>query len=80
VYAVITFAGKDTKLSLNQKNPPFKSSTVEKMMNKLVAALFGWMVVCTIIMCVLGAVFQIGQPARVYLRMEISMNFLTILH
>eukprot|EP01116_Phalansterium_solitarium_P015177 TRINITY_DN3338_c0_g1_i1.p1 TRINITY_DN3338_c0_g1~~TRINITY_DN3338_c0_g1_i1.p1 ORF type:complete len:1375 (+),score=593.47 TRINITY_DN3338_c0_g1_i1:69-4193(+) len=69
VYGVIVYAGKDTKLALNQKNPPHKFSRTERLMNKIVLALVVFQLVCMAV-CAIGAAVvqsQSGEGRRWYL-------------
>lgn len=41
---IIAYAGPETKLSLNQKKPPFKTSRLDKRLNKYTSAHLFWFV------------------------------------
>jgi phospholipid-transporting ATPase len=58
VYGVIVYAGVDTKLFLNQQDPPSKFSTVERHLNKMLLGLFVFMFAVCILMAVLSVVFE----------------------
>ncbi|PRP83571.1 hypothetical protein PROFUN_09120 [Planoprotostelium fungivorum] len=58
VYAVVVYNGEDTKLSLNQKAPPSKFSSVERRMNRIVLAIFIFQIICVLIMGLLAGIFQ----------------------
>eukprot|EP01113_Clastostelium_recurvatum_P002109 TRINITY_DN1087_c0_g1_i3.p1 TRINITY_DN1087_c0_g1~~TRINITY_DN1087_c0_g1_i3.p1 ORF type:complete len:1128 (-),score=322.94 TRINITY_DN1087_c0_g1_i3:54-3437(-) len=49
---VVVYVGKDSKLSLNQKNPPSKFSTVERRLNRSVIGVFFF----KLILCMIASV------------------------
>ncbi|KYQ94389.1 transmembrane protein [Tieghemostelium lacteum] len=55
---VVVYCGKDTKLSLNQKNPPSKFSTVEKRLGRSVIGIFCFKLVLVLIGTTLGTIFH----------------------
>eukprot|EP01132_Coremiostelium_polycephalum_P007601 gene7601-9346_t len=58
IYGVVVYCGKDTKLSLNQKNPPSKFSTVEKRLGRAVIGIFLFKLVLVVIGTILGSIFN----------------------
>ncbi|EGC38128.1 hypothetical protein DICPUDRAFT_93905 [Dictyostelium purpureum] len=58
IIGVVLYCGKDTKLSLNQKNPPSKFSKVEKRLGKSVIGIFCFKVLLVIIATVLASRFE----------------------
>lgn len=71
VYGVIVYAGSDSKLSLNQRNPPSKFSSMDRQMNKIVGGIFLFMFICCVVLAICGGVFQ-GQGAKWYLNYTTS--------
>ncbi|KAF2071974.1 hypothetical protein CYY_006711 [Polysphondylium violaceum] len=55
---IVVYCGKDSKLSLNQKNPPSKFSTIEKRLGRSVIGIFCFKVVLVIIATILGTIFN----------------------
>lgn len=53
-YGIVVYAGVDTKLFLNQQPPPSKFSTVERMLNKFILAIF----LAQMFICLLNAVLS----------------------
>ncbi|KYR01098.1 transmembrane protein [Tieghemostelium lacteum] len=58
ILGVVIYCGKDTKLSLNQKNPPSKFSSVEKKISKSVIGIFAFKMCLVVVSTILGALFQ----------------------
>ncbi|EAL69268.1 transmembrane protein [Dictyostelium discoideum AX4] len=54
IYGIVVYCGRDTKLSLNQKSPPSKYSTVEKMISKSVIGIFIFKMILVIISTIVG--------------------------
>lgn len=59
VYGVVVYAGSDSKLSLNQRNPPSKFSSMDRQMNKIVGGIFLFMFLCCVGLAIGGGVFQV---------------------
>eukprot|EP01117_Protostelium_nocturnum_P007419 TRINITY_DN2655_c0_g1_i1.p1 TRINITY_DN2655_c0_g1~~TRINITY_DN2655_c0_g1_i1.p1 ORF type:complete len:1150 (+),score=424.12 TRINITY_DN2655_c0_g1_i1:83-3532(+) len=57
-YGVIVYAGSDTKLSLNQRNPPSKFSSMDKQMNKVVMGIFAFMATCCLLLAILAGIWK----------------------
>jgi len=68
---VIVYGGSDSKLSLNQRNPPSKFSSMDRQMNKIVGMIFAFMFVCCLVLAVLAGIFA-AKPGKWYLREEYS--------
>jgi len=66
-YGVIVYGGSDSKLSLNQRNPPSKFSSMDRQMNKIVGGIFAFMFVCCLVLGILAGVFR-GNGEKWYLR------------
>lgn len=62
IYGIIVYAGIDTKLSLNQKNPPSKFSRMEVTMNRIVIGVFLFQFVMVIICAIVSGIFQVFFP------------------
>ena len=76
---VVVYTGKYTKLSLNQKLPPSKFSTVERRLNKAVIGIFVFKMGCVISMTVGSAVFNYeGVRDNWYLDIDISAAYQTV--
>mmetsp|Transcript_6396 Transcript_6396/g.8898 ORF Transcript_6396/g.8898 Transcript_6396/m.8898 type:complete len:1206 (+) Transcript_6396:189-3806(+) len=58
VVGLIAYTGTDTKMSLNQKNPPSKMSTLERKMNRVVGGIFAFKISCVFLFGILAGVFQ----------------------
>lgn len=58
VVGVIAYAGPETKLSLNQKKPPFKTSRLDKRLNRYVLVLFAINMLMCLTMGILGGFFE----------------------
>lgn len=58
VHALAVYTGSDTKLALNMRNPPSKLGGVERTMNKVVIALFGALILLTVITAVVAGLWQ----------------------
>lgn len=61
IFGIVVYAGVDTKLSLNQKEPPSKFSRMDKMMNRIVIGIFLFQFVLTIIASVLSGIYQVNS-------------------
>jgi hypothetical protein len=59
VFAVIVATGVDTKLSLNQRQPPSKFSTLETRMNRAVIGIFCFKFSWAILSGIIGGVYQV---------------------
>ncbi|PRP84971.1 putative phospholipid-transporting ATPase IA isoform b [Planoprotostelium fungivorum] len=66
-YGVIVYGGSDSKLSLNQRNPPSKFSSMDRQMNKIVGGIFAFMFACCATLAVLAGIFR-ADGDRWYLR------------
>ncbi|EGC35956.1 hypothetical protein DICPUDRAFT_32597 [Dictyostelium purpureum] len=55
LYGLVVYCGKDTKLSLNQKSPPSKYSSIEKKISKSVLGIFAFKIVLVIISTIIGS-------------------------
>ncbi len=53
---VVVFAGEETKVRLNATPAPTKTPSMEKMTNKLVVTVFGFLIVLAVVFTVLGTV------------------------
>lgn len=58
VYAVVVYNGSQTKLSLNMRNPPSKLGGIERMLNRVVIAMFGSLLVVTVIVALVAGLWQ----------------------
>ncbi|KAN0003647.1 hypothetical protein ACTFIZ_009801 [Dictyostelium cf. discoideum] len=58
IIGIVLYCGKDTKLSLNQKNPPSKFSTIETRLGRSVIGIFCFKVILVIIATVLSSLFE----------------------
>lgn len=56
---MIVYAGTDTKLALNQKEPPSKFSTLEKKLNKVVIGIFTFKFTCVLLLAIAAAIYQV---------------------
>eukprot|EP01112_Ceratiomyxa_fruticulosa_P002099 TRINITY_DN12231_c0_g1_i1.p1 TRINITY_DN12231_c0_g1~~TRINITY_DN12231_c0_g1_i1.p1 ORF type:complete len:1071 (+),score=237.34 TRINITY_DN12231_c0_g1_i1:405-3215(+) len=63
LFGVVVYAGKDTKLSLNQKSPPSKFSTIERRLNRSVIGLFFFTISLCIIATILHYYFMLNDYA-----------------
>lgn len=61
IYGVVVYTGTDTKLRLNEKDPPSKFSTLEKTVNKWILLLFTFQVILIIIASAFSGYFQVGN-------------------
>jgi len=70
-YGVIVYGGSDSKLSLNQRNPPSKFSSMDRQMNKIVGGIFAFMFACCLVLGILAGIFA-NKEGMWYLRAELS--------
>lgn len=58
VYAMCLYAGPETKVALNMRDPPSKLGHIERMMNRVVIGMFSSLLAVTIIAAIIGGVLQ----------------------
>mmetsp|Transcript_23132 Transcript_23132/g.57897 ORF Transcript_23132/g.57897 Transcript_23132/m.57897 type:complete len:1024 (+) Transcript_23132:91-3162(+) len=66
VIGMVVYAGPETKLSLNQKDPPSKFSSLDRRINKYVVGLFIFQCLLCIGMAIQAAVFTNSAASRAW--------------
>ncbi|XP_071844250.1 phospholipid-transporting ATPase ID-like isoform X2 [Apostichopus japonicus] len=59
-YGIVIFAGKDTKLMQNSGKTTFKRTSIDRMMNKLVICIFGFLIVACLICTIACLIWEIN--------------------
>eukprot|EP01095_Lingulamoeba_sp_RSL-Kostka_P008379 TRINITY_DN2784_c0_g1_i2.p1 TRINITY_DN2784_c0_g1~~TRINITY_DN2784_c0_g1_i2.p1 ORF type:complete len:909 (+),score=364.41 TRINITY_DN2784_c0_g1_i2:325-3051(+) len=75
VIGIVLYTGKITKLSLNQKLPPSKFSTVERRLNKSVILIFCFNMCCVTVLTIGSAIFNSGEADDAYY-LQIDTNWI----
>ncbi|KAH3766896.1 transmembrane protein [Pelomyxa schiedti] len=67
VYGIVVYAGIHTKLSLNQRNPPSKVSSSERVLNRFVLGVFIFKMCCVVLSSTLAGVWERESSGAWYL-------------